>query len=395
MPFTDAAAHVEHPFASIAKLESRRDDTDRYVGGLHAQPRPPPAPPNGQLSYAPTFQPDSGLDPTVPSSHKSLFLEQLQSEQVVIVKEKLSELHLYSSDVSLILNGNYGERDSSNSFSSRVLNKYGEEAEVVDAFGEWSCSKSIRICNCLVCLTKKGNQPTGILIDMTKKIGLSFVSEVLLKEAQDLSCEKIVGVLVASPLKEVAHSFKKWRKENYFKVYLVLPDETNEKSNKTKIEFFFTFFSFALYAELHLPFFNITNNSKTFFSNIIAFEMSPETETDYGVTSYFNFMKTLILNASDVKVLREKGILYSRLASDEEVVEMFKSIDTYGYSKHGLLDEVKMRIEEHCSSKAKTWMADLVNTKFRSPWAVIALAAAAFLLALTVVQTYYTVNPSD
>ncbi|KAG6386634.1 hypothetical protein SASPL_151802 [Salvia splendens] len=155
------------------------------------------------------------------------------------------------------------------------------------------------------------------------------------------------------------------------------------------------FFSFALYAELHLPFFNITNNSKTFFSNMIAFEMSPETETDYGVTSYFNFMKTLILNASDVKVLREKGILYSRLASDEEVVEMFKSIDTYGYSKHGLLDGVKMRIEEHCSSKAKTWMADLVNTKFRSPWAVIALAAAAFLLALTVVQTYYTVNPAD
>ncbi|KAL1568128.1 putative UPF0481 protein [Salvia divinorum] len=149
------------------------------------------------------------------------------------------------------------------------------------------------------------------------------------------------------------------------------------------------FFSFALYAELHLPFFNITNNSKTFFSNIIAFEMSPETDTDYGVTSYFNFMKTLVHSANDVKVLREKGVLYSRLASDEEVVEMFKSIDTYGYSKHGLLDEVKMRIEEHCSSKAKTWMADLINTKFQSPWTVMALAAAAFLLALTFFPPYF------
>ncbi|KAG6421659.1 hypothetical protein SASPL_118216 [Salvia splendens] len=63
-----------------------------------------------------------------------------------------------------------------------------------------------------------------------------------LPRAQDLSCEKIVGVLVALPQKEVSHSFIKWRKENYFngKVDLVLPDEINEKSNKTKIEFFFT-----------------------------------------------------------------------------------------------------------------------------------------------------------
>ncbi|KAG6428181.1 hypothetical protein SASPL_112432 [Salvia splendens] len=66
--------------------------------------------------------------------------------------------------------------------------------------------------------------------------------EVLLKGAQDLSCEKIIGVLVALPQKEVSHSFIKWRKENYFngKVDLVMLDETNEKSNKTKIEFFFT-----------------------------------------------------------------------------------------------------------------------------------------------------------
>ncbi|KAL1568104.1 UPF0481 protein [Salvia divinorum] len=154
------------------------------------------------------------------------------------------------------------------------------------------------------------------------------------------------------------------------------------------------FFSFAFYAQLHLPFFYISNNRKVFLSNLIAFEMSPEAaDTNFGVTSYVYFMKTLINNAEDVKVLREKGILYSLLASDEEVVEMFKSIDTYGFSNRDLFLAVTMRIDEHCNNKGRTWMADLINTKLRSPWTVIALAAATFLLCLTFLQTYFTIHP--
>ncbi|KAL1568118.1 UPF0481 protein [Salvia divinorum] len=146
------------------------------------------------------------------------------------------------------------------------------------------------------------------------------------------------------------------------------------------------FLSFAWFAELHLPFFYITYNSKVFFSNAIAFEMSPETDTDMGVTAYFNFMKTLISNAKDVKVLREKGILCSMLANDEEVVEMFKSIDTYGFPDNCFFRDVNMGIAEHCTSKARAWMrmTELINTNFWSPWTVIALT---FLLCLTFIQT--------
>ncbi|KAL1568113.1 UPF0481 protein [Salvia divinorum] len=155
------------------------------------------------------------------------------------------------------------------------------------------------------------------------------------------------------------------------------------------------FFSFAFYAELRLPFFYISDVSKVFFSNAIAFEMSPEArDPTYGMTTYFTFMKTLIHNVNDVKVLREKGILYSLLTRDEEVVELFKSIDTYGLATTIYFTGVKARIEEHCNNKGRTWMADLINTKFQSPWTVMALAAAAFLLCLTFLQTYYTINPA-
>ncbi|KAG6386635.1 hypothetical protein SASPL_151803 [Salvia splendens] len=155
------------------------------------------------------------------------------------------------------------------------------------------------------------------------------------------------------------------------------------------------FFSFGLFAQLHLPVFLISDADIGAYSNLIALEMSPGTRTDLGVTSYINFMKTLIINVNDVKVLREKGILFSMLASDEEVLDIFKSIHTYGYSNFGLFYEVKMRINEHCNNKAKTWMADLINTNFKSPWTVIALLAATFLLCLTFLQTYYTINPRN
>ncbi|XP_042039609.1 uncharacterized protein LOC121785289 [Salvia splendens] len=74
--------------------------------------------------------------------------------------------------------------------------------------------------------------------------------------------------------------------------------------------------------------------------------MSQGIKTDFGVVSYFNFMKTLINYVKDVKVLREKGILYSQLANDEEVVEMFQSINTYGFSNTDLFLEGLLGIEE-------------------------------------------------
>jgi hypothetical protein len=39
------------------------------------------------------------------------------------------------------------------------------------------------------------------------------------------------------------------------------------------------------------------------------------------------------------------------------------------------------------------WRANLVHTYFRSPWAFLSLAAAIFLLVMTIMQTVYTVLP--
>lgn len=145
---------------------------------------------------------------------------------------------------------------------------------------------------------------------------------------------------------------------------------------------------------LELPPRCISDKTKVLFANLVAYETSSGNINDYAVSSYINLMKSLIHCAEDVKELREKRILISNLGSDEQVFRGFKEIDTYGAENAGIFHDVKERVDEHYNSKAKTYMAELMHTYFESPWTAIALLAAALLLLLTSLQTYFTIHPT-
>ncbi|KAL0377128.1 UNVERIFIED_CONTAM: hypothetical protein Scaly_0830400 [Sesamum calycinum] len=70
------------------------------------------------------------------------------------------------------------------------------------------------------------------------------------------------------------------------------------------------FESYYFHGQLHLPSWHITEDFKYKCSNMIAFELSPGIFFDLGVTSYVNFMKSLIQSPDDVKELREKGHIH-------------------------------------------------------------------------------------
>lgn len=152
--------------------------------------------------------------------------------------------------------------------------------------------------------------------------------------------------------------------------------------------------NFVSSGNLHLPARCISEKTKVLFTNLVAYEMSPENVSDYAVLSYVNLLKSLVHCAGDVKELREKRVLISNLGSDEEVFGVLKEIGTCGMENASIFHEVKERIEEHYSSRGKTWMAELIHTYFDSPWTAIALLAAIFLLCLTFLQTYFTIYPS-
>ncbi|KAK6913487.1 Zinc-finger domain of monoamine-oxidase A repressor R1 [Dillenia turbinata] len=60
-----------------------------------------------------------------------------------------------------------------------VVAEYGENAEEVAGLEEWKCPKCRGICNCSLCMKKRGHQPTGILVNTAKASGFSSVSEML------------------------------------------------------------------------------------------------------------------------------------------------------------------------------------------------------------------------
>jgi hypothetical protein len=57
------------------------------------------------------------------------------------------------------------------------------------------------------------------------------------------------------------------------------------------------------------------------------------------------------------------------------------------------LDAVQRQVNGYFRQPWNMWRANLIHTYFRSPWAFLSLAAAVFLLVMTIMQTVYTVMP--
>lgn len=154
------------------------------------------------------------------------------------------------------------------------------------------------------------------------------------------------------------------------------------------------FKSVGFYATLRLPWWFVSPHTKHFFKNLVAYELLPGVRTEPVVVTYVDLMQFLVERAEDVKELRESGVLYHGLRSDEEVLNVYKSINTHGACSHLIFSGVKNRILVHCNSRTNTWMAELIHTYFRSPWTLIAFLAATTVIALTAAQLYYAL-PSN
>ncbi|KAG9459579.1 hypothetical protein H6P81_004087 [Aristolochia fimbriata] len=60
-----------------------------------------------------------------------------------------------------------------------LLNRYAENVDEVSHSTDWSCPKCRNICNCSVCMRKKGYEPTGILAPEAKQRQCSSVHELI------------------------------------------------------------------------------------------------------------------------------------------------------------------------------------------------------------------------
>lgn len=141
-------------------------------------------------------------------------------------------------------------------------------------------------------------------------------------------------------------------------------------------------------AHVEVPSLYIFEYTKAVLSNMIAHELC---RTPYRcLAAYIDFITSLIDTGKDVKELREKKILFTTLKSDEEVASVCRQINLLGWKNGNVFLDIKEEIQAHYDNHAKTWLAELHYTYFRTPWTVVALLAATSLLVLTFLQTYYT-----
>ncbi|KAK1291344.1 UPF0481 protein [Acorus calamus] len=145
-------------------------------------------------------------------------------------------------------------------------------------------------------------------------------------------------------------------------------------------------------SEYYIPVLCIYEHTIPILRNLIAFEQCYPRTMDH-ITYYAVFMERMVKTPSDVRVLQGEGILRIGKSNEEEMARLFGELCTQVFVNNGrsYLNELFYAVNKHCGSKWNKWRAVLARDYFKNPWAIISLAAAIFLIILTLVQTYTSV----
>ncbi|ERN06417.1 hypothetical protein AMTR_s00016p00254890 [Amborella trichopoda] len=126
------------------------------------------------------------------------------------------------------------------------------------------------------------------------------------------------------------------------------------------------------------------------FLNLMAFEHL-HVGAGCEVSSYIWFMDNLIDTKKDVELLRSKGIIENGMGSDEEVALLFNKLSKeVTMEQRGPFARLQKELSDHCKRRSNRYCAEFHQSYLSSPWAILSLLAAVFLLMLTVAQTVYS-----
>ncbi|XP_021802742.1 uncharacterized protein LOC110746807 [Prunus avium] len=135
----------------------------------------------------------------------------------------------------------------------------------------------------------------------------------------------------------------------------------------------------------------INEDAMSLFLNLIAYEMCPDFQNDFAVTSYFSFLSSLIAHPEDAKQLRSARILCNLRGSDEALADLFHEIGPDLVLADPMYKSINTKLEQHYKTKWKAWFAQFFEDHFSSPWAMLAFIGALIALILSGIQTWYAV----
>ncbi|CAH2055280.1 unnamed protein product [Thlaspi arvense] len=138
--------------------------------------------------------------------------------------------------------------------------------------------------------------------------------------------------------------------------------------------------------QFHLPVINLDINTETVLRNLVAYEAS-NTSGPLVFTRYTELVNGIIDSEEDVRLLREQGVLVSRLKSDQEAAEMWNGMSkSVRLTRVGFLDKTIEDVNRYYTGRWKVKIGRFVEVYLYGSWQIFAFFAAALLLILLSLQ---------
>ncbi|KAI5355063.1 hypothetical protein L3X38_007958 [Prunus dulcis] len=138
---------------------------------------------------------------------------------------------------------------------------------------------------------------------------------------------------------------------------------------------------------LEIPRFNIGPQTEVRIRNLIAFEQCHC--KDNLINDYVVIMDRFVNTAKDVELLVKYGIVENMLGDGNAASTMINNLADWATLNYNdfYFAALCEELTKYCSSTWHRRKANLRQNYFNTPWAAISVAAAVFLLVLTVIQT--------
>lgn len=189
----------------------------------------------------------------------------------------------------------------------------------------------------------------------------------------------LVGCLCLLDPKNLVKHFvasRSWKKQGF--TWVPPRQAASEMSNST--------------STLKIPRIVVDDSTGSKFMNLVAYEMCPDFQNDFGVTSYLCFLDSLIDTAQDVKELRHAGMLLNYMGSDEDVAHLFNTMTTDLVPDLQTYHRVTNKIRRYCENPWTTSIAKLYYTHFSTPWSIVGFLGALLGLLFTAIQAFYSMR---
>ncbi|KAM5558721.1 UPF0481 protein [Rosa sericea] len=139
-----------------------------------------------------------------------------------------------------------------------------------------------------------------------------------------------------------------------------------------------------------IPQLPIAEMTEPLLRNIIALEQCCHGRS-HKITSYVILMHSLIASSKDIDFLCEKEIFLNWFSS-ENAYKIFNKLYDDTFLKNFYYGELCAEVNKYYNVSWNRWLEKLKRDHLSNPWKITSLVAAFILLALTLLQTTYTIQ---